>query len=384
MAACCRWPPSEGRVAAVRGATAGSLDWERVLRIACRQRVEGLVNDGIVRAGLAPPAPVAAAFGARGSSILRKSMMQAAESMRLRRLVEAAGIEVMVLKGVAVEWLAYGRLGLKSASDIDLLVTPPMAARARDLLIDDGYVLVEPPGLTPERFETWVGLSKECEFKNRTSGFNVELHWRLTDNPTLLRGLSVNSDSQVVAVTADAGLRTLAAGPLYSYLCVHGAMHGWSRLKWLADVGALLSRETGDGVARLHECAGGLGAGVCSAQTLLLCERLFQTPLPEDLAAEFRASARVKRLVEVALRAMAGGEGEVEIEDRPFAAGLVALSHFSLGVGWRYALDELGRKWIGVSDRMSVPLPRPLHFLYHLLRVPSWVLRRLSGRKTSV
>ncbi len=165
----------------------------------------------------------------------------AAESFRLQRLSEAAGIPTMVLKGAALEMLAYGRLGLKSAWDIDLLVSPGTAARANACLTEAGYDLVEREGLTCARFGTWVELAKDCQFKQSQSGLIVELHWRLVDNPALLSELSVDSESNNVAVSENLLLRTLGEEAMFSYLCVHGALHGWFRLKWLADLSALLA-----------------------------------------------------------------------------------------------------------------------------------------------
>ena len=52
VAACCRWPPSDDRVAAVQEAAAHPLDWRRVLRIANRHRVEGLTHNGLADAGV--------------------------------------------------------------------------------------------------------------------------------------------------------------------------------------------------------------------------------------------------------------------------------------------------------------------------------------------
>jgi hypothetical protein len=43
--------------------------------------------------------------------------------------------------------------------------------------------------------------------------------------------------------------------------------------------------------------------------------------------------------------------------------------------GWVQALRS---KSVGWTDYLNLPLPRPLFFLYPLLRAPSWAWRRVS------
>ena len=76
------------------------------------------------------------------------------------------------------------------------------------------------------------------------------------------------------------GLRTLGEEDLFAYLCMHGALHWWNRLKWLADVNALLASTPEDGVERLVRAAEARGAGRAAAQALLLCQRLLADAPP--------------------------------------------------------------------------------------------------------
>src|SRR5689334_25316213 len=55
VAACCRWPPSNARSGAIARALDPSLDWDAFLRVVKRQRVAGLVRDGLARSGISCP-----------------------------------------------------------------------------------------------------------------------------------------------------------------------------------------------------------------------------------------------------------------------------------------------------------------------------------------
>jgi hypothetical protein len=69
----------------------------------------------------------------------------AAEAIRLQRLFDDVKIPVLFLKGASLEMLAYGNLGLRSAKDIDLLVTPEFLEPAIALLTRTGYRRFDPP-----------------------------------------------------------------------------------------------------------------------------------------------------------------------------------------------------------------------------------------------
>ena len=378
-AACCRWPPSVERNKAVLGAAARAVDWDRFLRIVRRQRVDGLVSDALERAGVKPSQLVSAELHREAKGIARQNLAFAAESLRIHRLFEAAGLTFLFVKGATLDVLAYGGLGLKKARDIDLVIAPETVEQACALMVEAGYSRVSPgPEVKPEQFAVWVKLCKETAWKH-PNGIIVELHSGLVDNPILLPGIGVHSPRQRVEIAPGIHLPTLALDELFAYLCVHGATHAWSRMKWIADVAALLKDHDSAGLERLYRRSLELGIGRCSAQALLLCQQLFGLELPEHLAAELRADAATRRLVRIALAAMGGRNAETELDDTVLGTVPIHLSHFLLATGWRYKASEVRRKSLSHHDRATVPLPRPLHFLYPLLVMPSWLWRRVRG-----
>ena len=377
-AACCRWPPSPGRDRQVRE-RAGQVDWARLLRIARRQRVEALVSDALRRAGVDCPAHVARDLESASVEIARQNLLFAAESRRLHQALDGAEVSHLFLKGATLDMLAYGSLALKRGRDIDILVEPRAAGRASHLLSGAGYARITPgPEIGPERFEQWVALCKESSWRHGASGLIVELHTGLVDNPDLLAGIGFDSPRQIVPVAPGIDLPTLAAEELYAYLCVHGATHAWSRLKWIADVGAFLARP-GTDIERLHANCERIGAGRASAQALLLCGHLFGTVIPAGLQQRLESDRVVRWLAHVALGTMAGRYAETELDDTVLGTLSIHLSHFALGRGWRFKARELSSKLNNRDDRMEYTLPRPLHFLYPVISLPSWIRRRMQG-----
>ena len=379
--ACCLWPRSPERDAAVRAAAEG-VDWARFLRVLARQRVTGLARDALRSAGVALPPEIDARLSALVQSGAVRGLGLAAESLRLGRLLSAEGVPALFIKGAALAQLAYGSQVLKSARDVDLLVSPDDAARALELLSREGYVAVAPAGeLSPAQMRLLFELHKDVELVHPGRGLNLELHWRLIDNPVLLRGIGVGSPTQDVPVL-DGVLRTLGDAELFAYLVVHGASHCWFRLKWLADLNAWLSSKRPDEIVGFYRYAETLGVQACAGQALLLCERLLGFAPPEALAPALRRRG-LRTLVALALDAMVGPDAEVELTRRPFGPFRTLPAQFLRGRGAGFFLAQCRMLVQNLDDMLMYPLPRALHFLYPALRLPLWVVR-VSRRRTAL
>lgn len=379
-AACCRWPPSASRDVAVSRAAAAAIEWGRFLAVAKRHRIEGFANDALRKAGVGLPTHVAAALGAEEAAIARRNLAFAAEGVRLHKTLSQTRLSHLFVKGTTLAILAYGGLGLKSARDIDLLVPSDMLGPAGRVLAGLGYERRIPDPALPETLaERWLEYSKEALWVHRDSGIAVELHNRLVDNRTLLPGVGLSSPRQVVRVAEGVTLPTFARDELFAYLCVHGTHHGWSRLKWLADVAALMGDDPGE-AGRLHDASLRLGAGRCSAVALSLCNRLLGTSLPVGLAGDLRADRGVRWLEATALWAMAGGDdGGAEFGDSPREIVRLQASHLLLNRGWRHWLGDIRHKLFYPYTPPYLAMPSWLRPGYTLLRLPGWLLGRAKG-----
>jgi hypothetical protein len=218
VAACCRWPPSQARNAAIQAAAAPVADWNAVVLTARRQRVAGLVYDALLAAGVQLPAAPAAEFVRRAQAIFRKNLLLAAETCRLQKLLDAAEIPPVALKGVALAQLAYGSLKVKDTHDIDLLIPEDRAVAAMALLERDGYALSFPSSqLSATQRRAVVRYSREVAFIHRDSRVFAELQWRVADNPELLSsapldGSSAQSIAAQFPVPSEAYLRQASLG----------------------------------------------------------------------------------------------------------------------------------------------------------------------------
>ncbi len=337
VVACCRHVSGYGGPGIVAEAAPG-VAWDEVAKVARRHRVEGLVSRALRSAGL----PVPDALAAAAEGIVRQNLVHAAEAKRLDSLLDSAGIDRLFVKGATLDRLAWGSLALKRSIDIDLLIAPAGVAAAAALLRGAGYRCTHPGDRPVSEIERYTSIHKDSVWRHDARGVTVELLERLTAHPALLR-VHVRSPRRTVEVANGIALPTLADGPLFAYLCVHGALTAWSRLKWPAHLAAFLHDRD---VGLLYREAIGLAPRRAVAQALLVCHALFDLPLDERLLAELRSDSRARWLARTALRTMVRGGAATELSDQRLGTARLHFSLLFLKRGWRYKASELRRQLI--------------------------------------
>jgi hypothetical protein len=379
-AACAIWPPSDRRLTAIRSATNETLDWPGLVRVAVRHRVLGLVHEGLKRVPSKVPAVIAQEISTRSVQMLHESLAMADEALRLQHLLNDADVPVLFVKGASLAMLAFGTLGLSSGQDIDLLVPFKALSKASAIIVGAGYRRYDPPPeVSDTQLRLLLPLRRDFGFIHETMGIQLEVHWRLFLNPHAMAEDALMANSRVVPLAGTRRLRTLGEEDLFAYLCMHGALHWWHRLKWLADINALLSAPESD-VERLIGSARARGAGRAAAQALGLCQRLLGTPLPDRSMASLGSGALERWLETTALNAMTKGKGEDDPHEARFGTTRGSLSTFLLSRNWRYWLAEMGFQLTNQTDVLMVPLPERLRFLYPILRLPLWAWRHAKRK----
>jgi hypothetical protein len=307
--------------------------------------------------------------------------LTAAESVRLQGLFAQADLPLIFLKGTSLAIMAYGRVGLRQSEDIDLLVPYETVPAATALLTRAGYRRFDPPSdISDRQLRLIMPLRKDLGFVHGATGQRIELHWRLFLNPHAMDEAAMVRSCQTVRLTASMTLRTLNDEDLFAYLCMHGALHWWNRLQWLADFNALLSQAPEGGVQSIIGAAETRGAGRAAAQALLLCQRLLSTHLPARLTVELANSLTLRWLETTAVRAMTCGQGELEPHEARFGTTRGSLSTILLKRSWRYRLSELNTHLTTETDILAMPLLARTRLLYPILRLPLWAWRHAAKR----
>ena len=364
----------------LRAAIAAGPDWRVVFEAAQRHRLVPLVFASLQDCGSGSvPPEIIAALRHQTTTDVGRSLAQIGEIDRLSRAMVAAEIRVLVLKGVVLSTQIYEDPGLRSARDIDLLVAPEQLDDADKVLVGAGYQCQSPtrsPRLTAN-YRRWV---KDLQYLHPGNGTRVELHNRLTDNPNLLacdfeRLWAERTQVQL----GHNAVATLPPRFLPLYLCVHGAVHGWERLHWLADLTAVL-RQPGACDTALEQ------ADAACLKPLMLhamvwAHDLFGLKIKERDLTQAASYRQVRRLDRILSHYFAGA-ALLRAPTRNSWKGRWRFSwwrrryRFALKSDWRYWRSEMVRDWLSPVDWDTIRFPDGLFWLYPIIRPVGWLLRR--------
>ena len=349
-------------------------DWNACVGLAAAHRVSGFVAQGLVAAGVRLPEHVGATLAERRQAIRTAGLVQLRETLRLSVALRNASVEHRVLKGIPLAMLAYGTPTLKQSWDIDLLVQPEQAVAAGAILRELGFRAIPPArDLDQAELTRWAVASKDIMLQS-DEGVVVELHWRPSDHPRLLKGMATTCPGREVALIGYRSVPTLADADNLAYLAVHGAFHGWSRLKWLGDYAAFLQSFGPEQRKALIASARARGAERAIDQANVLIGRFL------GFAAPAQPDEIVQNLADLGEYIITARTSDREIEADRDAQRKIRRCQWLLIPGARYrVLLALG--WLrGSEDRKRIALPTGMPWLYWLIR-PLTGISRLGRRR---
>jgi hypothetical protein len=124
------------------------------------------------------PPPVLATLRHDYALSLRAALQQEREISGVIQALAAAGVETTVLKGAELRYRLYGDPGVRTISDLDLLVSPAALARAEGALAGLGYHLY---GEHQLRAAAWQQVGSENIYVPPPPlALLVDLHWETT------------------------------------------------------------------------------------------------------------------------------------------------------------------------------------------------------------
>ncbi len=219
--------------------TAHTLDWSLVTALADEHAVTPLVYHHLTAEQLIGPSDDCAALRQRSLANAGNSLVLTQELIHALRLLEEAGIRAIPYKGPALAAHLYGSIALRQFSDLDVLVKPSDARRAKAVLVENGY---EPEFvLTGEQERNFLRTRTEyfwrLDRRNAAGRIPLELHWRIPSTFSLDLGFW---DRLRPMRLLDVEVPQFSQEDLLLILCAHGFKHGWDTLVWICDVAEIL------------------------------------------------------------------------------------------------------------------------------------------------
>ncbi len=267
-------------------------DWDELSRLARMHRLGPMLHDRLARGDLAEAVPqdVKDRLKAAHRKHSLRNLNIYRELVTVTRILDAAQIPSIALKGAFLAQFAYAEPGLRPMRDLDLLLRPEQAVQAFELLRAHGYrAMFE--GAPEAYFADRIHLPP----LTGPGGIGVELHHRLTppggDAAGFEDGLWARSISETVG---GAPIRFLSAEGLLLHLCIHATLDHQLDLGplALADVALLTERQAVDWPGFLGLVSGGNWQR-CALSVLYLAKRHLGAKIPDEV-----------------IEALGGGEGE--------------------------------------------------------------------------
>lgn len=369
--------------AAIVDALREPLDWSKVSWLAEWERATGVVWRRLH--AVAPAAiPGDVALGWERLTMVadfHALYLQERFLTTLRALLDA-GVEVILLKGAALAYSAYGGFTDRPMGDVDLLVDPERAEEAWKIATSLGwswdramYPEVSyrehhhlPPLTDPQR------VGAKLELHTALAGFGHPFALGFDAVRKASRSVSVGG-RQVLVLDDDHQVIHLSVHLAWSHILSFGA---WRTFR---DIGAVLAGDRVDwdrvvSSARTH------GATSCCYWTLRLADRLSGVAVPEDALVAFRTPTprALHGIVERHLASQLFATERVcpsESIRRALWSAAIRPGRLRLGEGRPWDIDEV------TAPRKGQPLPLGRRLANHLENLAQWAhyLRLVAAPK---
>ncbi len=215
-------------------------DWARITGYACDHGLAGLVLQAVRRREIQIDAAHHTRLSESAAQITARNLHLRHHLERTLSALTDAGIEAMVLKGMALNHRIYDRLDLRPMTDVDLLFHPNDIHRACRVLEESGYI----PGEPLLRGDFFPRFYYEREYRPADApNVKFDVHARLF-RPWRYRSVPAETIWQDVRSIELGDERAIVPGHagMLLHLCVHASCHGASRLLWLLDIHRYVAR----------------------------------------------------------------------------------------------------------------------------------------------
>ena len=347
-------------------------DWPQTWELAEYHNVIPLVCRSLFDFAELLPAPVLAGFRRRYEENARNNLRFVAELTRILECLENSGVAVVPFKGPVLAEAIYGDLGLRSFSDLDVLVQVEDVSQAKATLVRLGYLPSSPFSEAEERAYRKSGY--EYVFDSPAGANLLEIQWRIVPRFYAIDfdlGSLFERASKIIF--AGRAVRTLSPEDLLLVLAVHAAKHAWGRLIWLRDIAGLVHDHQFD-QEKVERQAEELGVERILAVSLLLANRLLETNLPARWHTTWAADREINALCQRLEQRLLNAE-EYNTESLEYFRLMMSIRERPLD-RWKF-LSRLALT-PSTSEWSLVKLPAPLFPLYRVIRV-----FRVAGRVAS-
>lgn len=343
-------------------------EWRRVVESARQHSVTLLLYHHLKPLDLALPGDMADELKQEHLKQALRNIRLYQELSRLLLLLQEKNIAVIVLKGAYLAEAVYDNIGLRSMSDVDLLVKKDDLLRVEQELLALGGV--------PEDCNRVIAQDKfHFGYKLLKSGLRVEIHWALNSSyPLQIDVEGLWSRAQPVTL-AQAPAWALSPEDLLLHLCLHTAIHAYDmRVRMLCDIGEVV-RRNGAGLDWQGIGARARQWGILRAAYVILrlAQELLEAAVPADWLASVQPAGFDERNLALARERILAARADGIMAQSAQAARLWGTK----GLGGKIAL--IRDRLLLSRESMAIMYPAPANscriYLYYPVRLKDVLMR---------
>lgn len=293
-----------------------------------------------------------------------------AEMEHVSKLFSEREIRLLFLKGPVLAQALYRDISHRTSSDLDFLIPIEKLTKSEELLVGMGY---EKDDYIETILSDWRWRHHHVTYFHPKKGIKLEIHWRLHPGPGKEQSFEELWKRKSISSLTSSPVYLLGNEDLFLFLISHGARHGWSRLRWLMDIHQILEKDLDR--EKLYQLLKRYHVTHLGGQAVILTSQLFNTKVTEEMKVFF-IEKRPRKLAQEAVFYL---ERMVNLHTEPVPKDISNYHKqhlFSLMSIQQKILFVLSFLYPYPEDAKTLPLPKPLHFLYFPLRPLLWAWRR--------
>jgi hypothetical protein len=160
--------------------------------------------------------------------------------VKLQEYFDGHHIYAIFLKGILLSRQYYGDIGLRNVVDIDVWVDEKVFYQVKLFLQSLGYVSTLDRHSFSQKQLKYIHHCNHDEIFYNTADISapvIELHWKLRNALGNFLFDPHNDQENLMQVELNGiSFSVFNHVDQFIFLCVHGAEHGWFKLKWLVDL----------------------------------------------------------------------------------------------------------------------------------------------------
>lgn len=342
-----------------------------------RHRLQGLIAPAVERIMLfTDTARAQLREWAQHNTMMALSSLEVMK--KLQAFVDQNSFKAFFLKGVGLSANYYGAVGLRHVYDIDIWVEPHAQPHVEHFIRTLGYVNENDRlEFNDTQLRYLQQGAHDAIFLPSTQGIQpiIELHWKLRDSLGNFLFDPVREYNRLESI--DLGsfeIKMMNEVDQFIFLCVHGADHGWFRIKWLVDL-YWVQKKSSLNWMHVQQRAKQLNALDEVVLAFAVLNSVMGVETPSEFPMKRRSWLQHNQLRYIHhLIAYKG-----VFCDTPWEKLKNALYTLTISKRFFPSAELIKRNLTNKTDWLILRLPEPFFFLYFPLRPFLWIYRKLKN-----